>query len=427
METNQKDKLYDLLVKQIQKRDRSCGIMVNNHLRIKTGIATLPAYHNSEDFSSQDKEQFYKAVLAAIYNRKLDELDGAEPNKGQVRPPEPDTEREPDRDPEPSTDSRTQEAPATQESNGKPTADQVLGMLRQVLSVQGEQTKVDPSFIEELIDRKIQNITLPPRDVVRIEQAGAPDKEMGTTHKQFGDILRITSSRGHDRYPMPLWIYGAPAGGKTTIGRQLAEALELEYYPVPMGPTTTEAKLLGYTSIATGKFIEGLAYKPFKDGGVCFWDEVDIADPGVLVAANSLIANDRYRFPNGEVVQKHSDFHLICAGNTVGKGATGGFARNRLDAATLDRFVKLRLDYDESLEEMMAQGESEWLEYVRRVRAHVEQNSHKTIYVTPRATAAGAAMLRNGLARKMVAETTLFAGMDQSVVGPIVAAVGKFE
>src|SRR5690606_10479105 len=63
------------------------------------------------------------------------------------------------------------------------------------------------------------------------------------------------------------------------------------------------------------------------------------------------IANGFCTFPDGKTVESSPDFRFIAAMNTYGNGATTEYVgRNRLDAATLDRFVFLELEHDEQLE-----------------------------------------------------------------------------
>jgi hypothetical protein len=56
-------------------------------------------------------------------------------------------------------------------------------------------------------------------------------------------------------------------------------------------------------------------------------------------------------FPHG-MFKRHPDFVFIAAANTFGMGANDRYVgRNRLDAATLDRFVKLPWGYSPQLEQ----------------------------------------------------------------------------
>jgi hypothetical protein len=168
-----------------------------------------------------------------------------------------------------------------------------------------------------------------------------------------------------------------------------------------------------------------VAYKPFKDGGVLGIDEIAAGDPGVLVSINSLVANQAYRFPNGELVRKHPNFHVIAADNTRGHGNVKGMIRNRLDAATLDRFAFLRVDYDEQLEAALC-GNAAWAAYVKRVRDYIASNSSESVYITPRASINGAALLAGGLDPAIVADSTVFKFCSADLKNTIISNIGQF-
>ena len=274
------------------------------------------------------------------------------------------------------------------------------------------------------IDAYLDNI--PPRDVVEIRKWDGTVKEIGgLRHKQFPTILKTVTARTASGWPVPCWWYGAPGAGKTHLWGQVAEAVGAAYHPIPLGPTTTEGKLIGYRNLATGQFVNGLLYEPYKNGGFVNLDEIDCADASVLVGVNSLVANSRFLFPNGELVPRHREFYIVASANTIGTGAMGGFTRNKLDAATLDRFAKFRLEYDRDLEAALC-GNAKWAEYVWRVREHVEANCSQSIYITPRASINGAALLANGVPPEMVVESTLFAMMSKDTKATVAANVGGF-
>ena len=279
--------------------------------------------------------------------------------------------------------------------------------------------------VKEQVDQHLAKI--PPRDIIEIRKHDGTTKELtGLRHKQFGDIIKFTTARASSGFVPPLWLYGSPGAGKTHLCQQIAEALELPYYPVPLGPTSTESKLLGYNNLATGGFVKGALFEPYLNGGVVGMDEIDVADPSVLVGCNAIASNDRFRFPNGDTVMKHKDFILVAGANTIGTGATAGYTRNRLDAATLDRFVKLRLEYDAELEAKLC-GNQKWAEYVWKVREYVTKHCNGSIYITPRASINGAALLANGLPADMVAESTLFTLCSADTKQAIIKSVGQFN
>lgn len=149
-----------------------------------------------------------------------------------------------------------------------------------------------------------------------------------------------------------------PAGvGKTVVAGQVAEALELEFGTVCFTAGASESWIFGRQT-ANG-FVNGVFSKLYKEGGVFLADEMDAADPNVLLAMNTALANGKLYNPiNGELIEKHENFVFIGGANTVGKGANHVYTgRNRLDGATLNRFVIVMVDYVPQIEEVLCPNE----------------------------------------------------------------------
>jgi hypothetical protein len=115
----------------------------------------------------------------------------------------------------------------------------------------------------------------------------------------------------------------------------------------------------------------------------------------------------------------------IAADNTCGHGNVKGMIRNRLDAATLDRFAFLRVDYDEQLEAALC-GNVAWAAYVKQVRDYIAGNSSESVYITPRASLNGAALLAGGLEPSLVADATVFKFCSVDLKQTLLSHVGPF-
>jgi len=217
----------------------------------------------------------------------------------------------------------------------------------------------------------------------RVFTAGEP-----AYHFQFREILEWLK---HD----PVWMYSAPAAGKSFMAEQMAEELGVDFYPINFGPNTSESRLTGFPNIVNGEMVEGLAYKPFKNGGLLFMDELDGADSQVLLCLNGMLDGDYYRFPNGELVRKHKNFYALAGANTNGLGNSRGMKRNVHDAALLSRFIRYRLEYDIELECFIS-GVPNWASYVVCVREWMSRQSTGAIDITPRVTYQGSRHLKNG-------------------------------
>jgi cobaltochelatase CobS len=152
-----------------------------------------------------------------------------------------------------------------------------------------------------------------------------------------------------------------PAGsGKTTLAKNIAAALGLDFGFISLSQGVTESHLLGRLlpqadgswQYQASRFVE-----IFENGGVFLLDEIDAADANLMVSINAALANGILANPNGRIHHRHSDTYIIAAANTWGRGADSSYVgRNALDASTLDRFVMSTafVEYDGQLEERLA-------------------------------------------------------------------------
>lgn len=177
----------------------------------------------------------------------------------------------------------------------------------------------------------------------------------GKAHPALMKITKRASAGFRNFY-----IYGPAGAGKTYLGGQLAKALGLDFASLSATGGMPEWHLTGRSmpNLATGlstyqpsRFVE-----MYEKGGVFLIDEVDSADPNVMIVINSALANGHMSVPartENPNATRHENFYLIASANTVGKGADRMYVgRNQLDAAFLDRFVgcTIPLDYDRDLE-----------------------------------------------------------------------------
>jgi cobaltochelatase CobS len=247
-------------------------------------------------------------------------------------------------------------------------------------------------------------------------------------HAQFTQVLAWV------RADVPVWLWGAPGSGKTHLAKQIAKALDVPAFVASIDETTTANKLLGFQNLVSGDFVEGWLYKPYREGGLVCLDEIDTGNPGILAALNALISNGCYMFPNGETVEKHARFRVIACANTKGTGATAGFtARNRLDAATLNRFALVEFCYDAGLEMSLccgipsdsAQWEAsdpadagqcqKWVRWIQDARAKFGQS----VLISPRASILGVRALRAGIPAAEVAHALVYSLCSADTVSAI--------
>lgn len=200
---------------------------------------------------------------------------------------------------------------------------------------------------------RVHEIRTPDRDPVKVK---------GILHKDFDKILGATMA-GES-----LYLCGPAGTGKSYLAKQLAEAMGLEYWYT--ASVVDDIQLKGFID-ANGNYHETQFYKAFTKGGVFLLDELDASVPETLVLLNNALANGYFDFPVGRTTA-HPDFHAIAAGNTFGTGADSTYTgRYCLDAASMNRFGLITVDYDREIELAMANGDSALAEFAADFRAAV--------------------------------------------------------
>lgn len=169
-----------------------------------------------------------------------------------------------------------------------------------------------------------------------------------------------------------------PAGcGKSHLAEQVAESLGLDYSSVSCSSDMSSSVLTGWLLPSDGGKFE---YAPsdfinlYENGGVFLLDEMDAADPSILLIINQALANGRITIPQRKgntVVKRHPNFIAVAATNTFGRGGNLMYSRERLDESTIDRFRSgmIELDYDPELEAKLV--DSEVLEWGLAVRERI--------------------------------------------------------
>ena len=213
-----------------------------------------------------------------------------------------------------------------------------------------------------------------------------PKVEMdGTPHVALERVLKLVAAGVSKRNVM---LVGPAGCGKTTLASQVATALNLRFAAMACSPGMSESKLLGRVipNISSGEE----AYSPspivnaYTGGGVVLLDEMDNADPSILLVLNMFLDNGHVVLPNGELALRHKDTVVIASANTYGHGADRIYVgRSALDGATLDRFrgATLNLDYDMALEAVLC-PEKNIRDEVYRIRNKVRDAKLRRIVST---------------------------------------------
>lgn len=225
----------------------------------------------------------------------------------------------------------------------------------------------------------------------------------GLFHKEFGTLLQLVQIGMHTYLP------GSPGTGKSHAASQVAKTLGYEFGGISFGPQTAESRLVGGMT-ANGEFFEPMMLKLIRhamdnpdSGSVMCLDEMDNGHGGVQATLNSLLANGWMTAPNGDHLVVGPNMVFVACANTYGTGPTAEFSgRNKLDAATLDRFKYLPWEIDLGMESALvhewldADMAAAWLDIWRTTRQNVEAHGLK-MFVTPRGAISGAKMIAHGM------------------------------
>jgi hypothetical protein len=156
----------------------------------------------------------------------------------------------------------------------------------------------------------------------------------------------------------PILLIGPAGSGKSYRARVLADTLGIPYGECPMTGGASPSWLFGAHTI------DGYKSRPLMDiyanGGVFNFEEIDGADPNMLLAVNNLMVADTFFNPvTGEEVKRHEDFRAVATANTFGTGRNAKYTgRMKLDASTLDRWRMGRVfvPFDRALAHRIARG-----------------------------------------------------------------------
>lgn len=230
------------------------------------------------------------------------------------------------------------------------------------------------AIVEEFADNlapKVTQIVYRDREPIELE---------GTTHPVLPKVLALVN-----KGKLP-WLVGPAGTGKSTLARQVAQTLGIQFRSIGCSPMMSTAAIYGYMD-AQGRYVSTDFRRCYEDGGVFLLDEIDAAHPGVLTALNDALANGTASFPDTQT-KRHPDFVCIVAANTYGRGADRQYVgRNQLDAATVNRFKMIEVGYSADLEDQLARAHNPgkadgWLRIVRKIRDNAIANGIQVVVST---------------------------------------------
>lgn len=278
-----------------------------------------------------------------------------------------------------------------------------IGLQRQITREQLQAEIENGGSVRALCIKLLDELA--PRRLEIVSPAGMITLN-GPMHYMTETVIRHVGI-GH-----PVMMVGPAGCGKTTIGEHTARALGLPFYITSTINETHE--LTGYRD-GFGVYHSTPFRNAFEHGGLWVADEIDAWDASALLAANAALANGYSVFPDAAVpIRRNDNFRMVATANTFGNGADRVYiGRNELDAASLDRFATIEIDYDLTLEQIFAGSNQKWLEHVWHIRKRVTERKIRHV-VSSRAILMGARALAAGETWNNCEAFYLFKGMSKS-------------
>lgn len=178
----------------------------------------------------------------------------------------------------------------------------------------------------------------------------AEEKAKGLRPEAAEALAIATAAKNAGRGIAP-YLWGPAGTGKSTMVEDIARKLELPLYT--QSCVFNEFELFGFAD-ANGNYTETAFFKAFTQGGIFLLDEMDCSDICSLKKLNGAIANRCYCFPVVGMQRMHKDCYIFATGNTMCKPDAEYSGAQLIDVSTVDRFVAIRVDYNEEIESNIA-------------------------------------------------------------------------
>jgi len=266
------------------------------------------------------------------------------------------------------------------------TLKQVLEILKRIVSFVNDNK--DKCVVNETDNvQKVSNVDTgmnrfldPSRSLKdRLEMALANKKPGEMYHASVDKVIKEILNKN------TVYLVGPSGSCKTYSMKQIAEILELPLYN--FGFVTDEHETFKSYKDVNGNFVENMFYHAYKNGGICFYDEIDNSESKALVELNRIIGGngeyEAYLFPNGELVYPHPNLIIATAGNTYGEGASELYStREKLDFGTVDRVHVIEYYYDRNLEKKVLEKYPKMFDFCMAYREVLENIGYDYSFTT---------------------------------------------
>jgi len=141
-------------------------------------------------------------------------------------------------------------------------------------------------------------------------------------------------------------VIGPKGTGKTTLVREFAKRQSMKLESINFSLRTRESHLVGSKSLSEGniQFDEGILIKSMKEGNMLYLDEINAAEPDVLLRLDEPLDERRQvvlKESGGEVITANKSWFVISTINPLNHVGT-----KELPPQLLSRFpIRLRMDY----------------------------------------------------------------------------------
>jgi nitric oxide reductase NorQ protein len=141
-------------------------------------------------------------------------------------------------------------------------------------------------------------------------------------------------------------IIGPKGTGKTTLIRKFANDAGKELNAINLSLRTRESHLVGVNTLGDGqiRFIDGVLVKSMKNGGILYLDELNAAEPDVLLRLDEALDDRRQvvlKESEGQIIRAASGWFVVATINPLTHAGT-----KELPPQLLSRFpVRVKLDY----------------------------------------------------------------------------------